>query len=161
MDRRSRRFVPRLEGSLEDRVVLSAGPAHAHIQHLTGGTIPVLSRSTYQSVVYEIQLAFRSYRGDSQIGSQLGSIWHSLTHGRWTWPDGNKPNDVNALRTRVFSAVSHIPYATRQLVPTLDNELNPASVTQQNSRTAQNLVLRSLQQFVTSSAKSELFLLGR
>jgi hypothetical protein len=161
MDRRQRRFVPRMEGSLEDRVVLSAGAAHAHVRNLTGGTIPVLSWSTYQDSVYKIELAFRSYRGQSQVGADLGALWHSLTHERWTWPGGNKPNDITALRNRVFMAVSQIPYAPAQLMPRLDSEMNPATMTKQSSRGVQNQVLNSLRVYIHNGVVTELFLMKK
>ena len=160
MDRRQRRFVPRLEGSLEDRVVMSTGAAHAAVRFNTGGNIPVLTHAQYEAVVYKVELAFQSYRGNSPASTYIGALWHSLTHVRWVWPDGNKPNDVNALRSRVFAAASQLPYANQQLVPWLSQEI-PTTTTQQSSRAAQGQVLHKLSQYISYGARTELFLLSK
>ena len=161
MDRRTRRFVPRLEGSLEDRVVLTTGLAgHVHVSPFVSGTIPVLSHGTYESVVNQINMAFNAYRGQSVFTSVPNSLWNSLKSYRWSWPDGNKPNDINALRTRVATAASKLPFGAQQLVPTLNSEIGTTAVNKQVSHAMQNSVLASVRTYVQTGVKSQSFLLS-
>ena len=162
MDRRTRRFVPQLEGSQEDRVVLTAGLiAHAHVSPFATGMIPILSHSTYQSVINQINMAFNSYRGQSQLNSIPGSLWNTVKTFRWSWPDGNKPNDINALQARVATAASRLPYGAQQLVPVLNPEIGSTRVSKQASHMIQDSVLASVRSYVQTGVKSQSFMLNK
>ena len=163
MDRRSHRhrFVPQLDGSLEDRTVLTAGVLHAHVSPLLAGSIPILSKATNQNVINSINSAFNSYRGQSQLSSVTNSLWNSMKNLRWNSPDSNKPNDFGALRTRVMNAVSMLPYGAQQLAPTIDSELGTTAFNKAVSHRVQNQVLRSVHSYVQTGFQNQTFLQGR
>ena len=156
-----RRFRPTLDGSLEDRIALSAAQAAAAGQApvVAPAPVPSVTPRTYHHVMTQIDQAFAQYQ--QQTGTPWKSLQDSIDHlasdilhtshsGNPTAQTSSNTN-VRALLNRLENAGSQLPDGLANLSPAFQQTLGALEPTPQNLNSVRNRIKGEVHHYVTTS----------